>query len=244
MTKASVTIAACATLLWAETAHAAGTPQQKCQVAKLKAQGTLQACLRTNRGKVILGKADASAACQTKFTAALAKADMKGVCRYIDNGDGTVNDLNTGLMWEKKDNLDETPNPTDPHDADNLYTWSTGPPYKPDGTAFASFVGALTGGTSDGSTITGCFASHCDWRLPTIVELQGIVDHVAAGCGFGIPCIDPIFGTTQFDFYWSATALAYFSAGAWGVYFTGGYVALYSLYQPALGYARAVRGGL
>jgi hypothetical protein len=176
MAKASVTIATCIALLYAGTARVTQTPQQKCEVAKLTAQGALQACLTKNSGNVILGKADASATCQTKFTAALAKADKKGACRYVDDGDGTVSDLNTGLMWEQKRNLDGTQNYADPRDADNDYTWCAGTfpncaaaTDPPDGTAYTDFLGKLNGDTSsDGSTVTGCFANHCDWRLPTI----------------------------------------------------------------------------
>ena len=36
---------------------------------------------------------------------------------YVDNGDGTITDLNTGLMWEKKSD-DGTI-----HDKDDIYTW-------------------------------------------------------------------------------------------------------------------------
>lgn len=42
--------------------------------------------------------------------------------RYVDNGDGTVTDTQTGLMWEMKDNLDGLPDYANPHDADNTYT--------------------------------------------------------------------------------------------------------------------------
>ncbi|MFT4570072.1 MAG: hypothetical protein ACI91F_000942, partial [Candidatus Binatia bacterium] len=52
------------------------------------------------------------------------------VLSYTDNGDGTITDNNTGLMWEKKD---DNPTPTI-HDIDNTYTWSLGSPYDMDGT--------------------------------------------------------------------------------------------------------------
>ncbi len=43
----------------------------------------------------------------------------------------------TGLMWEKKTD-DGTI-----HDKDNVYTWSTGSPYNPDGTTFFTFLATL-----------------------------------------------------------------------------------------------------
>jgi Protein of unknown function (DUF1566) len=119
------------------------------------------------------------------------------VVRFVDNGDGRVTDTQTGLMWEKKTTaVGSGPNYADPHDVDNYYSWSsTGT--APDGTAFTEFLGALNNGTSsDGTTTTGCFANHCDWRLPTVEELAGIMDPAAAGCGSGSPCIDPAFGPT------------------------------------------------
>ena len=36
---------------------------------------------------------------------------------YTDNGDGTITDPNTGLMWEKKDDSGGI------HGRDNIYTW-------------------------------------------------------------------------------------------------------------------------
>src|SRR5215475_7571875 len=62
--------------------------------------------------------------------------------RFVDNGDGTVTDQATGLVWEKKDNLDGNANFADPHDADNTYTWSSGA-HAHDGTVFLDLLGAL-----------------------------------------------------------------------------------------------------
>ena len=42
--------------------------------------------------------------------------------RYRDNGDGTISDLNTGLMWEKKIKGDGVVDGTNLHDADNIYS--------------------------------------------------------------------------------------------------------------------------
>jgi hypothetical protein len=143
--------------------------------------------------------------------------------RFTDNRDGTVTDRKTGLVWEEKDNLDGSPNPSDPHDADNTFGWSTSGT-APDGTMFTTFLFALNGGTSaDGLTTSGCFTGHCDWRLPTIEELDGIVDPSQGGCAGGSgPCVDPNVGPTQADGYWSASTFTHTPSTAWLVDFSGG----------------------
>ena len=47
---------------------------------------------------------------------------------------------------------------------------------------------------------------HCDWRLPSISELQRIKDPSALGCGVDGACIDPVFGPTRAFHHWSATS--------------------------------------
>ena len=159
--------------------------------------------------------------------------------RFVDNGDGTVTDRETGLQWEKKDSLGGGPNLANPHDADNDYVWSSCC-VNPDGTAFTDFLVKLNACTSsDGGTITGGFAGHCDWRLPTITELQTIVDLGALGCGLGSPCIDPIFGSTAAGSHWSSTTL--FSNMAWVVNFYDGGSGNVPKTSPV--YVRAVRTG-
>jgi hypothetical protein len=234
-----------AVLLLGTSAFAA-TTTQKCDEAKLKAQGKLELCLQKNSAKVLGGKADMSAKCRMAFSAALTKADTKAgtPCRYIDNGDGTVSDLDTGLQWEKKDNLDMVPTAADPHDADNTYTWSAAGSAA-DGTAYTHFLSQLNNGLStDGGAmtpVTGCFAGHCDWRLPSIVELQGIEDHTQGSCGGGSgPCIDPVFGPTTIFAYWSATSDAGNSFLAWNV----DPPSVSEVGKTNLLYLRAVRGGL
>ena len=147
--------------------------------------------------------------------------------RLVDNGDGTVTDNSTGLQWEKKDGADGVANLADPHDVDNNYVWTISPsppPYAADGPAFTDFLSRLNACTSsDGSTVTAAFAAHCDWRLPTIAELQTIVDLSAAGCGSGSPCIDPIFGPTAASRpYWSSTTVASDPSSALHVVFFDG----------------------
>ena len=68
---------------------------------------------------------------------------------YADNGDGTITDTNTGLMWEKKDDSGGI------HDKDNTYTWGMeDPPYAMNGTMVAEFLVTLN--------TSPCFAGHCD----------------------------------------------------------------------------------
>ena len=107
--------------------------------------------------------------------------------------------------------------------------------------AYTDFLGALNGGTSpDGVATSGCFAGHCDWRLPTVEELQTIL-LAAYPCGTS-PCIDSAFGPTQSNYYWSATTCAGVPDRAWDVYFYDGNV--YDDYKTSFNYVRAVRGGL
>jgi len=71
------------------------------------------------------------------------------------------------------------------------------------------------------------FAAHADWRLPSegghnspatgTNELETILN-----CGFGSPCIDPIFGPTASGFYWSASTSTTGPGNAWLVNFFNG----------------------
>jgi hypothetical protein len=173
------------------------------------------------------------------------------VPHYADNGDGTVTDNQTGLMWEKKTGTVLTPNPSDAHDVNNFYSWSAASvSQRPDGTLFATFLAGLNGGDYYNSTDMldesggpgTCFANHCDWRIPTIVELQGILlsPHPCSTS----PCIDPTFVPTRAANYWSSSSLAGNPFNAWYVYFGNGDVSSYGKDDPlSVGiYARAVRG--
>jgi hypothetical protein len=88
-----------------------------------------------------------------KFYGDYVRAVRSGQCgsfdNFIDNGDGTVSDFATGLMWEQK---------TDDgglQDKDNTYSWQEA----------LSYCENLS------------LAGHSDWRLPNRNELQSIVDY-------------------------------------------------------------------
>ncbi|MDX2166010.1 MAG: DUF1566 domain-containing protein [Deltaproteobacteria bacterium] len=236
-------------VVWAAVAQAGPTAEQKCQQAKWKAQAKLEACLKKNHAKLAGGGDDAAMACWTKFAAGLVKADAKAAaagaaCRFADNGDGTVSDLDTGLTWQQTTNADGAANPADPRDADNVYALSASGTAA-DGTAYTAFLAALNDGEStDGSAataISGCFAGHCDWRLPSIVELQAIA--VPAQCGV-TGCFDPRFGPRlAYSFYWSASGASGDPSRAWDMRF-GGSNAIYTWPKINTNSVQAVRGGL
>jgi hypothetical protein len=249
-------VAVAALVLGGVAAAPAALTTEACLAKKLKEWGKLRNCQAVENGKKLQAKPFDLAKCQTKFTDKLGMINALATaaaiaCRYgVNTGAeaGTVTDYDTGLQWEQKTDDGSV------HDFRNWYTWTTATNgTTPNGTAFTAFLGTLNNGTSgDGSTTSGCFAGHCDWRLPAIGELAGIVDLAVPGCRafpFTIPCIDQtVFGPSS-NFYWSASTDARSpgpDAGeaAWGLYFTYGVVSDYSSFKNLDYWVRGVRSGL
>jgi hypothetical protein len=169
-----------------------------------------------------------------------------GLPRYVVNGDGTLTDHQTGLMWEQQ----TTTCGGEITCVYGIFSWSaTGT--AADGTLFTQFLATLNGGDyyspSAGQDVssgpTACFANHCDWRIPTIAELNTIVALSVPGCGSGSSCIDPAFGATQPSAYHSSSALAGTPNDSWVVNFGYGNAAGASKSNSFdKFYARAVRG--
>jgi len=106
---------------------------------------------------------------------------------YYDNGDGTITDLNTKLMWEKKcKDSDSCPAGTNLHNVSNRYDWNEG---------IWQWIAAVNA-ENDGRG----YAGHNDWRIPNLRELQSIINY-----GLPPPSVNSIFGPTGVDNYWSST---------------------------------------
>ncbi len=107
---------------------------------------------------------------------------------FADNGDETITDAGTGLMWMQHDNGH----------------------YGHGDATYGGFIWA--------DALAYCealdLADQDDWRLPNAKELQSLVDYTRSPTTTDSPAIDPLFGTTaitvedgsqNYPFYWSAT---------------------------------------
>jgi hypothetical protein len=162
---------------------------------------------------------------------------QKGLGRsFTDNGDGTITDNVTGLMWEKKSDDGGV------HDKDNTYTWGmTSPPYTMNGTMVTTFLAALNSG--------GGFAGYTDWRIPNLNELETIRNLETAGpaayaefnngCTGG--CTVTTCSCTRSTYHWSSSTYRNAQGGAWDVYFHDGYT--YAGNKTDVFAVRAVRAG-
>jgi hypothetical protein len=106
--------------------------------------------------------------------------------RFADNGDGTVTDNLTGLIWLKNANCF------------GAQTWTNA---LSNSNTLASGDCGLTDGSAAGA-----------WRLPNIRELQSLVDF--GQYGSILPAGSPFVGV-QPNFYWSSTTSVSSPASAW-----------------------------
>jgi len=141
---------------------------------------------------------------------------QKGVStdpRFTDNGDGTVKDNLTGLIWLKNANCF------------GYLQWY-------DAVARPNTLASGACGLSDGSAAGA-------WRLPNIKELQSLIDF--AQIYPALPAGHP-FSMVQSSTYWSSTTNLYNQSLAWGVFLPSGdvYYASFKYYHY---FVWPVRGG-
>jgi hypothetical protein len=131
--------------------------------------------------------------------------------RFIDNGNGTVTDTKTGLIWVKNPHTDLS----------------------------AVFKSEMNWKDAKAACEKLGFAGHKDWRLPTVAELFSIVDHTK-DAEVNESAIDiAVFPDTKCSWYWSSTPIAWSSGFAWFVAFGSGLVVGYG--KGHGGYVRPVR---
>lgn len=136
---------------------------------------------------------------------------------FTNNGDGTVTDNVTGLMWQQDDN--------------GKFNWyeAAGSQHNQYNVPGTDICGSLT------------LAGHTDWRLPSLTELMGIAHYGMTG-----PAIDtayfPNTDTSILSMYWSSTIYAYSPNSAWIVNFYYGSVDKNIKYNNGA-FVRCVRGG-
>jgi hypothetical protein len=133
---------------------------------------------------------------------------------FTDNGDGTVTDNNTDLMWVRQN-------------SSTKYNW-----FEATGTADGVYN---PGGATDvcGSLTEG---GYNDWRLPTKKELYYLVND-----GTYSPALDnTYFPNTSNDYYWTTTVMAGDVSQAWTTHFLYGTIPYQNKTNDNL--VRCVRG--
>ena len=153
--------------------------------------------------------------------------------RFVDNGNGTITDNLTGLMWEQKSG----------ERGPRLLQRGKIPRFRTGKNPCLETIHAIDSACTWFQTVEWIarinarrFAGYNDWRLPTVQELVTILDYERMD-----PSVSPIFSPTQAASYWSSTSVALSAADAWGVDFSNGRV--FSGNKQLTAYVRAVRRG-
>ncbi|MBW1813084.1 MAG: DUF1566 domain-containing protein, partial [Deltaproteobacteria bacterium] len=152
--------------------------------------------------------------------------------RFTDNGDGTVTDNLTGLIWLKDANCIETEHGN--YNFDNDYTAGDGAVTWQHALHFVAGINA--------GTYSACGAGQTDWRLPNIKELQSLIDYSQRYPPLpeDHPFTNVQAGVAGEDEYWSSTTYAYDNLSAWVLHWEGVTV---TRFKNSYRSVWAVRGG-
>jgi len=143
--------------------------------------------------------------------------------RFADNGNGTVTDHLTGLVWLKDENCERFY--LGDAKAVNPRTWSEA---VDSANRLANGYCGLTDNSKAG-----------DWRLPNRKELDSLIDLGQYEPALPPDC--PLKVSALADYYWSATSRALLASDAWAVSFRYGYDDIVG--KSGSLSVRAVRGG-
>lgn len=187
-----------------------------CLAQKAKAWGTRRQCERAEEAKTIVHRLADRARCLVRFTSTMAMLDARAAqggfpCRFRNNGDHTITDFQTGLMWVKLRGRDGVAS-ADLLDVDNRYDWETALQVAADLNGSSPFPPTVI------TPVPGN-GGYADWRVPNYLELATIKNPGAPGCGAAGPlaCIDAIFEDTIPGGYWSSTSFD--PVSVWWVHF-------------------------
>jgi hypothetical protein len=134
--------------------------------------------------------------------------------RFTDNGDGTILDIGTNLMWQK------------------CIVGATGVNcLATNGTGY-DWQGALN------EAQTSNFAGYNDWRVPNIKEIASIIEHRCKN-----PALNSnYFPNTPNNFEWSSTPSAANALRTWNMVMADGFTNQVGS-RNAFGFVRLVRTG-
>ncbi|MEZ5230740.1 MAG: DUF1566 domain-containing protein [Microthrixaceae bacterium] len=158
---------------------------------------------------------------------------------FVDNGDGTITDNASDLMWSQDDSGAESSEGFDYTELDFLDEDGDGLLVP----AESDLDGAMTWEAAFDWVQAMNEDNHLgfsDWRLPNVKELHSLVDYSKTPAADGVATMDSLFnstpitnenGDTDFPFYWSGTTHATDGESDYGV--AGAYVA----FGRAMGYS-------
>lgn len=148
---------------------------------------------------------------------------------YLDLGNGTMTDLNTGLVWEKLSDDGSI------HDRDNRFDWN------------GAFAKAVTLNAT-------AFAGRTDWRVPNVNELHSLVDYSVASpairgafnlfCPAGCTVLQCSCSASGLGLHWTSTTASPGFGRAFALRVDDGTLFTAPVSPPAGMAVRAVAGGL